>query len=221
MGGGRTGHVVGEEFLPVVYGFVAEMCVLFVIFSVKLLSLSLSLSPCQEYDSLRDTIEESWDQEPEARLSAQCIAERIRMFKLSKFGSKDSGLTDTNSPADLTCNSESIDSQLAPTTPSLTSSRTMSPMTSKNCMLDSGTESLGVYSGQAFSTETVRLGGTTSSNSSFLPQFRSRGSVHFEHPSLHQHHYCGGGLSRCGHHHHHNGLSNRAMYSMHSTETTV
>ena len=185
---------------------------------------SHSLSPLhslQEYDSLRDTIEESWDQEPEARLSAQCIAERIRMFKLSKFGSKDSELTDTNSPTDLTCNSESIDSQLAPTTPSLSSSRTMSPMTSKNCMLDSGTESLGIYPGQAFSTETVRLGGTTSSNSSFLLSSRSRGSGNFE-PSHHQ--FCGGGLSRCGHHHHHHhhtGFSNRAMYNMHSTETTV
>ena len=174
----------------------------------------------QEYDSIRDTIEESWDQEPEARLSAQCIAERIRMFKLSKFGSKDSGLTETDTPTDLTCNSESMDSQLAPTTPSLSSSRTMSPMTSKNCMLDSGTESLGIYPGQAFSTETVRLGGTNSSNSSFLLSSRSRGSGQFNPP---HHHFCGGGLSRCGHHHHHHhtAFSNRAMYNIHSTETTV
>jgi activin receptor type-2B len=170
-----------------------------------------------EYDSIRDTIDESWDQEPEARLSAQCIAERIRMFKLSKFGSKDSGLTETDSPTDLTCNSESMDSQLAPTTPSLSSSRTMSPMTSKNCMLDSGTESLGIYPGQAFSTETVRLGGTNSSNSSFLLSSRSRGSGQFN-P---HHHFCGGGLSRCDHHHHHTAFSNRTMYNMHSTETTV
>ena len=185
----------------------------------KYLKTNLSLPPpslsSQEYDSLRDTIEESWDQEPEARLSAQCIAERIRMFKLSKFGSKDSGFTDTASPADLTCNSESIDSQLAPTTPSLSSCQTMSPMTSKNCMLDSGTESIG-YHGQAFSSETVRLGNNTS-NSSFFPS-RSRGSIHFE--STH-HHFCdGGGLSRCGHHHHHRS-SNRAMYNQYSTETTV
>jgi len=31
-------------------------------------------------DTVPQTIEESWDQDSEARLSAQCIAERVRSF---------------------------------------------------------------------------------------------------------------------------------------------
>jgi hypothetical protein len=163
-----------------------------------------------EYDCLQDTIEESWDQEPEARLSAQCIAERIRTFKLPKFGSKDSGLvTHTNSPAEVTYNSDSIDSQLPPTTPSLSSSGcTMSPQTSKTFMLDSGTESLGLCPSRGLSSETMRLGGM-SSNSSFLP-YRNRNSTNFDSSRN-----FGGSTARC------NYRSNRDVYSLHSTETTV
>jgi len=82
-------------------------------------------------DTVPQTIEESWDQDSEARLSAQCIAERIRAFRQSKPGAatfKDSGYLDSSGP-----NHESLDSTASPytpqpTTPSICSSFTMSPL---------------------------------------------------------------------------------------------
>lgn len=85
----------------------------------------------------------------------------------------------------------------------------MSPMTSKTCMLDSGTESIGVYPSHTFSNETMRLG-NMSSNSSFLP-FRNRNSATFD-----SSHNFGGSTIRFNHH-----SSHGTKYSLHSTETTV
>jgi len=84
-----------------------------------------------DMDTVPQTIEESWDQDSEARLSAQCIAERIRAFRQSKPGAatfKDSGYLDSSGP-----NHESLDSTASPytpqpTTPSICSSFTMSPL---------------------------------------------------------------------------------------------
>ncbi len=68
-------------------------------------------------------MQESWDQDAEARLSAQCIEERVRTFRHSKLGaaiSKDSGFTD---------NQESLDS--SPQTPSFSSGSAVTPVDSK------------------------------------------------------------------------------------------
>ena len=147
-------------------------------------------------------MEESWDQEPEARLSAQCIAERIRTFKLSKFSSKDSGLT--HSPVENTYNSDSLDSHLTHTSPSPSSSVVTMSASNLKQVWDSGTESMGVYN-HTLSNETVPLGGNTSS-SGFSPyhstELHTNGRSHF---------------SMLGS----RGRYNRVAYSVHSTETTV
>ena len=83
-------------------------------------------------DTIPQTIEEAWDQDSEARLSAQCIAERIRSFRQSKAGAsfKDSGYLGSAT------NNESLDSTQSPytpqpQTPSYCSSMTMSPLEMK------------------------------------------------------------------------------------------
>ena len=93
--------------------------------------LSLPL-PIQDMDTIPQTIEEAWDQDSEARLSAQCIAERIRSFRQSKAGAsfKDSGYLGSAT------NNESLDSTQSPytpqpQTPSYCSSMTMSPLEMK------------------------------------------------------------------------------------------
>ena len=89
-----------------------------------------------ELDTIRETIQEAWDQDAEARLSAQCIEERIRKFRSSYVG-KAGPMQESKSHEDISKDSgRETDSQVdpfaqLPDTPSLSSSVTMSPLEPK------------------------------------------------------------------------------------------
>lgn len=129
-----------------------------------------------ELDTIRETIQEAWDQDAEARLSAQCIEERIRKFRSSYVG-KAGPIQVSKSHEDISKDSgRETDSQVdpfsqLPDTPSLSSSVTMSPLEPKPGASPDPLNTRMGFTNIAMSNETmaIRHGGNCNENQGRRP----------------------------------------------------